>query len=450
MYNKIIEKISNKDLAILGFGLEGISTYKFVRRHLPNKKITIIDKNLLLLEKNLFLKEDEFVDLVLGDNYLNNLDKYELIIKTPGVSLNEIDISNIEYKLTSQMELILEVFSKNVIGITGTKGKSTTSSLIYNVIKKQRDNVYLLGNIGNPVLDLVEEYNDETLLVIEISSHQLEYLKISPHISLITNLYEDHLDHALTLERYHYSKLNIFKNQNSSDYAIYNLDSAYLKRYMEIENYESRKIGVSLKEKTKVYKKDNLVLFDDEFLYDENDSRKLKGNHNLLNIIFVLSVSKILNLDNKLSREVVNDFVGLEYRMQNIGTFNNIEYYVDTLATIPEATIESIEAIGNVDTLIIGGMDRGIDYSNIIEYLNKSNINNIICMPTTGNKIGNLIKNKKVYFLEKMNDVVLKAKEVTKKNGVCLLSPAASSYQYYKSYKDKAQDYINCVKEEIE
>jgi len=448
MYNKIIDNIENKDLAILGFGIEGISTYKFIRRHLPNKKITIIDKNLLLLEKNLFLKEDKFVIFVLGDNYLNDLDKYELIIKTPGVSLNEIDISNIENKLTSQMELILEVFSKNSIGITGTKGKSTTSSLIYNIIKKQRDNVYLLGNIGNPVLDLVEDYDDETLLVIEMSSHQLEYLKKAPHISLITNLYEDHLDHAITLEHYHYSKLNIFKNQSSNDYAIHNLDSAYLKKYMEIENYDSKKIGISLNEKTDIFKNDNLILFKDYNLYDINEDRKLKGNHNLLNIVFALSVSKILGLDNLLSRKTVNEFVGLEYRMQNIGIFNNVEYYVDTLATIPEATIESIEAIGNVDTLIIGGMDRGIDYSSIIEYLNQSNINNIICMPTTGNKIGLSIENKNVYFIETMKDVVLKAKEVTKKNGVCLLSPAASSYQYYKSYKDKAQDYIDCVRGE--
>lgn len=199
MYKKIIEKLENKEIAILGFGREGKSTYKFIRKHLPNKNITIIDKNEIELE-------DENVIKITGKKYLDNLQQYDVIIKSPGISLNNIDISSFQEKITSQLELLLEVNRKNIIGITGTKGKSTTSTLTYEVLKDQLKDVYLLGNIGTPVLDDVENYTENTKLVIEMSSHQLEYIKTSPHIAAILNLYQDHLDHAGSLEHYHHNK----------------------------------------------------------------------------------------------------------------------------------------------------------------------------------------------------------------------------------------------------
>lgn len=447
MYNKIIEKLQNKSLAILGFGLEGVSTYNFIRRHLPDKFITIIDCNTNLISKYEFLKDDNNVSLVLGDNYLDNLDIYDLIIKTPGVSLNEIDTKNFVSKLTSQMELFLEVFKDISIGITGTKGKSTTSSLIYQILKDQNKDVYLVGNIGNPVLDAVENYKKDSIVVMEISSHQLEYNKVSPHIGIVLNLYEDHLDHAKTLEHYHYIKLNMFRYQENNDIGIYNYDNEYLKKYISKEIFNSKLYKLSLFENADIYKNSDLIYFEEEAVYNTTDERKLLGEHNLLNITFGLSVAKILWLNMDEAVKTVNSFSGLDYRMQLACNIDSVDYYVDTLATIPEATIQSIEALKNVDTLIIGGMDRGIDYKVIIEYLNNSNVNNIICMPTTGNKIGESLINKNVYFIKQMKDVVLKAKEVTKKGKICLLSPAASSYEFYSSYKEKADDFIEKLKE---
>ena len=237
MYNEIIEKLRNKNIAILGYGKEGKSTYNFIRRYLKEQPITIIDKK----EQDL---DDEYVTLISGEKYLDNLDIYDLIIKSPGITLKDIDITGFKDKITSQLELILEVYRKNIIGITGTKGKSTTTSLIYEIIKNQKDNVFILGNIGIPLLDQVEEYNEESTLVIEMSSDQLEFVHNSPHISIVLNLFEDHLDHAGTIEHYHDSKMNIFKYQDSSDYCIYSDDNEYLHERMKSTNYKGIRYNV--------------------------------------------------------------------------------------------------------------------------------------------------------------------------------------------------------------
>ena len=221
MQNKIIELFKDKNIAILGFGLEGKSTYNFIRKHLPNQKITIIDKN----DKSEDLNNDPNAITVYGEDYLNNLNQYDIIMKTPGITLKDIDITDIKDKIYSQLEILLEVDSKNVIGITGTKGKSTTSTLIYNVIKEQNENTYLAGNIGTPIFDEIDDFNEDTIIVVEMSSHQLEFVKNSPHIGIILNLYQDHLDHAGSVKHYHECKLHMFDYQKENDYALYCSDN---------------------------------------------------------------------------------------------------------------------------------------------------------------------------------------------------------------------------------
>ena len=244
MYNNIIEKIKDKNICILGFGREGKSTYNFIRRHLTDKFLTIIDKK--DVSDSI---QDSNVNIIYGDNYLNNLDKYDLIIKTPGISLKDIDTSNIKDKLTSQLELILEVFKNNTIGITGTKGKSTTSSLLYNIIKEQGKDAYLLGNIGNPMLDDVESFNKDTYLIIEMSALQLEFINVSPHIGIILNLFEDHLDHSGSVYHYHENKMNMFKYQDSNDIGIYSIDNENINRWTAENTYFSRFYKVTLSNK---------------------------------------------------------------------------------------------------------------------------------------------------------------------------------------------------------
>lgn len=450
MYRKIIEKIKDKNVAILGFGKEGISTYNFLRKYLNNQNFTIIDKNEKIVELEI-LKNDDNLKYIIGEHYLSNLDQFDLIIKTPGISFKNLDITNIKNKITSQLELLLEVNRQNIIGVTGTKGKSTTSSLLYEVFKANNKKVFLLGNIGNPIFDEIEKYDLDTTLIIEMSSHQLEFIDVSPHTGIILNLFEDHLDHAGSVKHYHECKLNMFKYQDKTDNLIYCSDNDILNNYVLNSDYNGIKYSINLNDKASIYLDNGNVIYNDEVLYNSNQKRNLLGNHNLENIMVVLLVSNLYNLDLNKSIEAINNFKTLSHRLELVGTYNDITYYDDAIATIPSATINAIESLKNVDTLIFGGMDRGIDYKELIDYLSICNVNNLICMPTTGYKIGDILKekniNKNIFMIESLEDAVKKAKEVTEKGKICLLSPAASSYEYYKNFEEKGNAFKEFVKE---
>lgn len=442
MINSILEELKDKNVAILGFGIEGKSTYNFIRRYL-DMPLTIIDKKNILEENDL-----TNVSVIYGDNYLDNLEQYDLVIKGPGVITKDIDVSNINF--TSQLELLLKYNGNNVIGITATKGKSTTCTLMYEVIKSCGVDTLLLGNIGNAIFDEIENIKKDTICVVEMAALQLEFVKHSPHIAAIINLYEDHLDHAGTIEHYHEDKLNIFKFQNEEDYAIYCKDIEPLNSYIT-DKYKAYKYKINLNSDSSVNTTgiiNDFVVLNDCKLYNTNDERLLLGSHNLRNIMIVLTIAKILELDMNTVIKTINNFKGLEHRLEYVGKYNDIIYYNDSIATVPDATINAIEALKNVDTLIFGGMDRGIDYSAFTDFLNTGVVRNLICMPTTGYKIADKINNKdiNVYKIEMLEDAVKLAKEITMKNKICLLSPAAASYEYFKNFKEKGNAYKNYVK----
>lgn len=442
MIDRIIEKLQGKNLAILGFGREGKATYNFIREYLKDQELVIIDRNDVSSDEALV--GDDKVRVVSGDSYLDNLQKYDLVIKTPGISLKNIDISNVN--ITSEIELLLEVARDRIIGVTGTKGKSTTSSLIYNILKENGKKVILAGNIGIPVFAMLDDVDDETLFVLEMSSHQLEFLKVSPHIGVVLNLFEDHLDHAGSVEHYHDIKMNMFRYQNSDDCMVYCQDNENLRNKIEENNFTSKKYSVDMhSNKAMVYLSDKNIYFGDDIVFDENIKRNLLGKHNLENIMVAYTVSRILNLNDEKTFKAISEFKALEYRLELVGEINNVKYYIDTLATIPSATHESIEALGDVNTLIFGGMDRGISYDGFAEYLDSTSIEHFICMPTTGYVIGKKIASDKTYFVDTLEEACILAKKITRENTSCLLSPAAASYEQFKNYAekgDKFREYI--------
>ena len=447
MIENIINELKDKNIAILGFGMEGISTYKFIRKHL-DIHLTIIDKK---DPKEKIDTNDNNITIIYGDNYLNDLEKYDLVIKSPGVITKDIDVSNINF--TSQLELLLKYNSKNVIGITGTKGKSTTCSLTYEVIKSCGKKTFLLGNIGKAIFEEIENIDSDTLVVVEMSALQLEFVNVSPHIACIINLYEDHLDHSGTVKHYHENKLNIFKYQTSDDYAIYCKDIEPLNSYID-DMYKAIKYGINFNSDSSINTTsiiDNYVVLNNEKIYNSLDNRLLVGEHNLRNIMIVLTIAKILNLDMNIVINTINNFKGLEHRLEYVGKYNDIIYYNDSIATIPSATINAIKSLKNVDTLIFGGMDRGIDYSELIDFLNTGVVRNLICMPTTGYKIADKLNNKdiNIYKIEVLSNAVKLAKEITSKNKICLLSPAASSYEYFKNFEEKGNAFKKIVKEDL-
>lgn len=423
MKNRLLKFLENKKILILGFGREGKSTYNFIRNNFKDMYLYVADQNEVILD-------DDKISIISGEGYLDNLNDYDIIIKTPGVSFKDIDVEKIRTKIFSQLELFLKFINVTIIGITGTKGKSTTSSLIYKIIKDQGLNTLLLGNIGVPFFDFVDEINKDTVLVVEMSSHQLEYIDISPTISIITNLFQEHLDHYNSYEEYIQAKLNICRYQNENDYLIYNKDNDELAN--RIDDMHSKKIEISINDE----------------IPKEISNNKLIGNSAKYNIRFSLEVARILNLDLNKAIETINKFEPLPHRMEYVGKYQEIYFYDDAIATIPEATINSIEALKKVDTLIFGGLDRGIDLTNFINYLNTGCICNLICMPTTGHYVGSKINNINVniYTVNNMEEAVNKAFEVTEKEKICLLAPAAASYGYYKNFEEKGNNFQELIK----
>lgn len=446
MIEKIINELTGKNISILGFGMEGKAAYHFIRRY-SDMKLTIIDKN-NVLETNEELRSDENIEVIYGDNYLDNLDKYDLVLKSPGVITLGIDVSKINF--TSQLELLMKYNKENIIGITATKGKSTTATLTYEVIKECGKDTILLGNIGKAIFDEIENIKEDTIVVIEMSALQLEFVDVSPKIATIINLYEEHLDHAGTVEHYHANKLNIYKYQDESDYMIYCKDIEPLNSYIN-DNYRAKKYSVNFtsddsNNTTSII--DDYVTLNGEKLYNINDNRILVGDHNLRNIMIVLTIAKILELDMDIVVNTINNFKGLEHRLEYVGVYDDITYYNDSIATIPSATINAIQSLKKVDTLIFGGMDRGIDYTDLVKFLDEGHVRNLICMPTTGYKIADELTNENlnIYKVELLSDAVKLAKEVTNKNSICLMSPAAASYEYFKNFQEKGDTFKKLVK----
>ena len=449
MLKELINYLENKDIVILGFGREGKSMYNFIRKYFPTKKLWIADKN-ESLNNNEQLSKDANLKLILGDLYLNELDRFDLIIKSPGISLKDIDKSKIIDKITSQYELFLKFFEECLtIGITGTKGKSTTSTLMYEVLKAQKNDVKFLGNIGVPIFEVIEQITENTIIVLELSSHALELAKKSPKISIMLNVFPEHLDYYNSYEDYVKAKFNIARYQQNSDYFIYNMDNETIKN-MEF-NKKDNDIKVSINdknpEKNKVYLDDFGIYLNGNKLMDADIELNLKGIHNLNNVMFVLAVSEILNLDINKTIDSIKNMKGLEHRLEYVGKVEDIYFYNDSISTVPESTIEGIKALKNVNTLIVGGNDRGLDLNLLVEFLKKSDIENIVCLSKTGeyiyNELQGCTKNIiKVAFLE---DAVKISKKVTSKNTICLLSPAASSYDQFKNFEERGQKFKEYV-----
>lgn len=453
MINNIINEINSyENILILGFGKEGKSTYNLIRKYLPNKKLCISDGNEKLLENNLFLKEDNNLTFILGSSYLDNLNDYDLIIKSPGVNFKYVDYEPFKDKITSQIDLFLRHSNIKTVGVTGTKGKSTTSSLIYHILKKMNKDVILGGNIGIPVFDELDNINENTIFVIELSCHQLKFVKSSPNISVLLNIYEEHLDLYKSYLDYIDAKMNIFNYQKENDYRICGLDSIDSFKYFRANDNSYTFSCQDKKVKEGIVIKDDGLYLNNKLIYDKTRKRNLMGDHNLYNIAAALLVCYILNVDLKEACDHVDSFKPLEHRMEKVGTFKGITFYNDSIATIPSATINCIKSIPNIKTIIIGGMDRGLDLSELVNYLYSDNkINTCIFLKDTGYMIKKELEkmktNKNLINAVDMKDAVINAYKYTNENEACALSPAAASYNVYKNFEERGKDYKRWIKE---
>ena len=396
----IISELDDKKILIWGYGREGKSTERFLLKHCPSSVIEVFE----------------------GSGEDIHFENYDLVIKSPGINT---PIEN--EKMTSQTELFLSQFGKQTIGVTGTKGKSTTSSLLYSTLSaRYGEKVFLVGNIGYPCLDYYDEIDDQSIIVYELSCHQLNRCRYSPHVAIFLNLFEDHLDYYKTRENYFRVKSNITLHQGESDYYFHG----------------STVPDLVTKAQTRLLPEVSPNAYEISLL----------GEHNQYNANVVYMIcSELYGMTDEEIRSAFLNFHGLPHRMEFVGTVNGISYYDDSISTIPEAAIQAVQSIKNVKTVIIGGMDRNIDYNLLIDHIRSHQDLFYIFAYSSGERIYKEVSDLSCCVLvSDLYAAVRVARIRTPKGFACVLSPAAASYGYFKDFEARGDAYKQYVLSEPE
>lgn len=419
-----ITDLNGKNICILGFGREGQSIARALEKYAPKSSLTIRDNNENVTMTNYELRVTNYE---LGENYLQNLDQFDVIIASPGIP-PFAELKAQSSKLTNATQIFIDTAStagSTIIGVTGSKGKSTVSSLIAAILKAAEKDVYLVGNIGMPVLDFLEKAGPDTYFVQEMSSYQLMYITTSPHIAVVTSFFPDHLDYHGSLEDYFAAKKHIASFQQQADHIFYAADTDGAKKIAE----------ASPGYKHPYSEHDAPVQIEDT---------KLIGKHNLRNIGGAWLVAEHLGVDEPTACQAICSFTGLPHRLEHLGIHHGIEWIDDAISTTPESTIAALDAVGDaVETLICGGQDRGYNFKELGKVIDETNIKNIILFPDSGDKIRAAVKSKDIQFIgaSDMQQAVSIAKEVTAKGKICLLSTASPSYNMFKNFEAKGDEF---------
>ena len=427
MFDLILNRLRGKRLLVLGFGREGRSTLRFLNKYLPDVEVAVADKNEMDGVKHY------------GNRYLEAMYDYDIVIKTPGISLKDFDTKGVT--ITSQTDLFLSQFRGQTIGITGTKGKSTTTTLIYHLLRSSGRDAILTGNIGIPCFDVIEDIKPESIVVYELSAHQLEYVHNSPHVGVLLNVFEEHLDHFGTMECYKTAKFNLIRYMGDGDTAI--IHDSLLNDTLNL--FVNSKV---------------FSLFD----FDDNVDRTalpLKGEHNYMNVKAALLACDAYGVDYRELIPYLYSFKPLEHRLEPVGTFDGVAFVNDSISTIPQAAISACQALGRVDFLLLGGFDRGIDYQPLSDFLKKHPVPHLLFTGKAGERMMELMA--KVPELEvaeqsrsiegptmityaSMEEAFAYMAVHAKPGDVCLLSPAASSYDQYKNFEERGKKFKSLAK----
>lgn len=413
-----LKELKNKKILILGYGREGKITEKFLKKLLPDLEIGIADQSL-----------DPY--------YLLKQKNYDLAVKTPGIPKRMVEIP-----YTTATNIFFANLPKGavVIGITGSKGKSTTASLIYEILKTAGLPVHLAGNIGEPMLnELLNSVSEKDIFVLELSSYQLEDIKYSPHISVIINLFPEHMDYHGGKDKYYKAKMRIIKFSKPKDFFIFN------PKYKELEE---------LSKKTKV----KSIPFISKIPFEMEEISNLIGEHNKENIRAVVTVVKIFGVKNEIIFESLKNFKPLPHRLENIGVYNGVTFYDDAISTTPESTIAAIYALSKIkpiSTIILGGTDRGYDFKILAKEILKAKIKNIVLFPESGKRIleslnksfGKDINRLNILETSLMDEAVKFAYKNSPLESICLLSTASPSYSLFKNFEEKGDLFKKAVKE---
>ena len=428
------KQFEGKNIAILGFWLEGKSTLNFLlNNNFAFNKLSVLD-----MKAQPWL-ETMGIALETGEHYLEHLDQFDVIFKSAGVPYSP-ELLRYQDKILTQMQFFFGNYQGKVIAITGSKGKSTMTSLIFSLLKNAGYRVKLFGNIGNPVLEEIDFADDSDFVICELSSYMLERLEKQNYISVLGNIFPEHMDWHWGFEKYVKAKLNILKG---SEFNIvlqktveeYGLATAY-------ENIETYWIW------GKTSWANGYFIHEMQELFPTED-KLLLGEHNTQNIAAAIAVALKIGVSMEVIHDTIKNFTGLPHRLQFVGEFQGIYFYDDAISTTPESTLEALKTFWKrIGTLFLGGTDRGYDFRLLMGKVQEYWIQNLVFFPPSGEKMARLLPDfkGKVLHTDDMQAAVAFAFQYTEPGKICLLSTASPSYSIWKNFEEKGDLFQKAIK----
>lgn len=464
-------------VAVLGISTEGIATAEYLVK--KGAKVTACDKNSpQKLGKNFGKIKKLNIPLKLGKNYLENLNGFEIVFRTPGMPLWLPELTAAKEagaEISSQTKLFFESCPCPIIGVTGTKGKGTTATLIFEILKRAGKKAFLGGNIGNPPIEFLDRLTPTSWVVLELSSFQLEDLKTSPHIAVVLNITSDHLfsvapdspNYHLSQEAYIKAKENIVKYQKEKDFVILNFDYKASRRFSKLT--PAKVYYFSRKKRVKgAYVKEGKIFLNKgkPLLIGKAEKLILPGEHNWENVTAAICGASLASVPPSAIRKATFEFKGLEHRLEFVREVGRVKYYNDSFSTTPETAIAAIRAFKESIILIAGGSEKGLDYTKLGEEISRSSVKTLILIGQIAEKIEKAVlrnyqlpitdfraKARKVAMpsrhyqlkiiknLKTMSAIIKAAKEEARPGDVVLLSPASASFDMFRNYKDRGKQF---------
>lgn len=435
----------NKKIFVLGMGKSGVSVARLLAKE-NHVLITDIKCDDLELIKEL---EELGINVIITKKQ-NEIfdDSYDYVVKNPGVKLDHpvvLMAKKFNIPILTELEVAYRYLPDvKIIGITGSNGKTTTTTIIYEFLKAAGIPVHLAGNIGYPLCSQIADIKKGDVIVTEISSHQLVNLdKFKVDVAVLTNLYPVHLDFFGTYEKYKMNKLRIFNNQDEKCVAILNKGDENV--YELTKNLKAKKEYFSYKDEADICMDEKDIVYKGEKIISLSDIR-VKGVHNYENIMAAILASKQFDVSDSVIKEVLNNFAGVEHRIEFVAKINGREFYNDSKATNVDSTITALKSFDNDVVLILGGLDRGHSFEPLLPYL--KNVKHIVCYGETKERIKEFaIKNNiDVTVTNNLEDAVHAAYNMSLEGDTILLSPACASWDQYKNFEDRGNEFKKIVR----
>ena len=441
--------IKNKKIFVFGMARSGYEVAKFLHKY--NNEIIVTDAKEQDEDKVKEL-ENLGIKVIITNKPEDLLDEsFDYMVKNPGIIKTHpcvVKAHNLGLEVINEVEVAYLFLPKNIniIAITGSNGKTTTTTITYNILKEAGLPVHLAGNIGTPLSKLVEEIKENDYLVMEISDHQLvDMYKFHPSIAVLTNLSQVHLDfHGNSYDNYKNTKKKLFLNMNEEDVAFLNYNNSDVVELTK--DLKTNKKYFSTNAKTDCYLKDNKIYFEDELIINTNDIL-VKGLHNYENIMCAIMVAKTLKINNEVIIKVLKEFNGVEHRLEFVRNLNNRLFYNDSKSTNNESTITALKSFDKPTILLLGGLDRNIPFDALTPYM--TYVKEVICYGETKNKLKEYCDsiNKKCIVLDNLLESTKKAYEISNEGDVILLSPACASWDQYKTFEERGEEFKKIVNE---